>query len=500
MTDQAWGLNVLADNSIVVTARRGTDSSAPAKLDGDYGLVKLTPDGVLDGTFGNVDADGAGDTTDGVALANENAPGADPRDFTENPRQSVVEPDGKITTGGYSSLGAAAPNPAHPNRPILARFNADGTLDTTFDGDGVASAEVLGASPAFSEAYDIGRQSTGAYVLTGYGNLGSGTGGVDMVTYRFTAAGAHDTTFNSGLGYLRYDRAGLGLEDRGRDVVVLADDSYVIAGSSVASATVTPPSTAAAPQLDATAYKILADGGLDTSFDGDGVLPLNFGGPQDAFFGSTVLPGGKVVLAGYCGMTPSSSDQSVLAKLDLSGGVSGAGGVTCAADATGPAGPAGADGDDGDDGAAGPTGATGATGAAGATGTTGATGPGGAAGPAGSAGPAGPAGAKGDIGPRGLRGLRGPSANIRVSCRLVPPRRRTITCTVRRVTTTRGAVRVRVARAGRTIASGQTMALGTSALVRLKGAVRAGQRYTLVTTLPAGPRTRTKVITRITLR
>jgi hypothetical protein len=53
---------------------------------------------------------------------------------------------------------------------------------------------------------------------------------------------------------------------------------------------------------------------------------------------------------------------------------------------------------------------------------------------------------------------------------------------------------------GRTIASGQTMALGTSALVRLRGAVRAGQRYTLVTTLPAGPRTRTKVITRITLR
>jgi hypothetical protein len=86
-----------------------------------------------------------------------------------------------------------------------------------------------------------------------------------------------------------------------------------------------------------------------------------------------------------------------------------------------------------------------------------------------------------------------------VTCKLVPPRRRTIACTVKGVTTTRGAVRVRVARDGRTLASGQTMARGTSAMVRLKGAVRAGPKVTLVTTLPAGPRTRTEVITRIML-
>ena len=56
------------------------------------------------------------------------------------------------------------------------------------------------------------------------------------------------------------------------------------------------------------------------------------------------------------------------------------------------------------------------------------------------------------------------------------------------------------ARAGRMVASGQSVAGSSSTTVRLRGAVRAGQRYTLVTTLPAGPRTRTKVITRIVLR
>jgi hypothetical protein len=88
-----------------------------------------------------------------------------------------------------------------------------------------------------------------------------------------------------------------------------------------------------------------------------------------------------------------------------------------------------------------------------------------------------------------------------VTCRLVRPlARHTITCKVSRISTTRGAIGARATRAGRTVASGQAMGVGKSALVRLKGAVRAGRKYTLTTTLPAGPRTRTKVVTKITLR
>jgi hypothetical protein len=87
-----------------------------------------------------------------------------------------------------------------------------------------------------------------------------------------------------------------------------------------------------------------------------------------------------------------------------------------------------------------------------------------------------------------------------VTCRLVPPRRRTIRCTVKRARTTRGAIRVRAARGGRTVAAGQVVTAGKTVLVRLRGKVRAGQRYTLTTTLPLGPRTRTKIVTKIWLR
>ena len=456
VTDQAWGLNVLADGSILVTGRRGTDIAArPTKLDSDFGVVKLTPGGALDTSFGNTDIDAAGDASDGVALANETVP--DGRSFSENPRQSVVHADGRILTAGYSSLPAALPAPAYGNRPIAARFTASGALDPTFGGNGVASAEPFGPLPAISEAYDVGVQSTGKYIFAGYGSR-TGVGPVDLVSYRFNADGTHDTSFGTNGG-TTYDRAGV--EDRARDLVVLPDDRVLIAGSTGTHL------VSATPQLNGLLYMLQANGAPDASFGSDGAISVHLGGPSDAFFGSTVLPGGKkAIAAGYRGAASNVDDEAALVRVDLSTG------------ATGPAGPAGP---------AGPLGPGG---------------PAGAGGPAivGPAGPGGPAGSTGPAGTRGPTGPRGPSANIRVSCRLAGVKRKRIICTVRRVTTTRGAVRVRVTRAGRLVASGQRMAATKTTVVGLRGIVRAGQRYTLTTTLPAGPRTRTKVVTKITLR
>ena len=228
VTDQAWGLNVLADDSIVVTGRRGTDIvKDPAKLDGDFGLVKLTPAGVLDGTFGNVDADGLGDTTDGVALANENAP-AGTRAASRRTRASRSSSRaGRSRRAGTRASGRRR-RPALPNRPILARFNANGTLDASFDADGVATAEPLGPAPAFSEAYDIGqavRRATTSSPATA-------TSAPAPVAWTWSRTASRRTVRSTDVHEQRprlpgsYDRAVLGLEERGRDLVVLADDRY----------------------------------------------------------------------------------------------------------------------------------------------------------------------------------------------------------------------------------------------------------------------------------
>ena len=44
-----------------------------------------------------------------------------------------------------------------------------------------------------AEAYGMARQSTGGYVTTGYGRLAP-SGQVNVVSFRFTATGAFDTT------------------------------------------------------------------------------------------------------------------------------------------------------------------------------------------------------------------------------------------------------------------------------------------------------------------
>jgi hypothetical protein len=88
-----------------------------------------------------------------------------------------------------------------------------------------------------------------------------------------------------------------------------------------------------------------------------------------------------------------------------------------------------------------------------------------------------------------------------VSCRLTGRRRNRATCTVRHARSVHGKLRLRVTRGGRVVAAGEAVARGrASTAVRLRGAVRAGRRYTLTTTLPAGPRTRTKITQRLVLR
>lgn len=87
-----------------------------------------------------------------------------------------------------------------------------------------------------------------------------------------------------------------------------------------------------------------------------------------------------------------------------------------------------------------------------------------------------------------------------MNCRLTGARRNRITCTVRRVTTTCGVVRIRVTRSGTLVATRDKTSTGKATVMTLRGIAQAGRRYTLTTTLPAGPRSRTRIKTTIVLR
>lgn len=283
-TDLSYGLVVLPDDRIFVTASRGPGGT-PGRLDRDFAFIRFTPNGDLDPTFG----------TGGITYVNTTGiVGGVEENLNESARQAIVQPDGKIVVGSYSegTDGSAVPR--------LIRLRRNGTLDPGFGDGGIATAPLLGAGPNETEFYDVALQGRN-YVVTGYGRSDP-SGTVDMIAARFKADGSWDTSFGEN-GVVRIDVAGQ--DDRGRDLVVLPDRRVLIVGSGKPTAT----------NLDAMAVMLTPNGTLDRTFGDDGILLVDLGGPSDAFFGVTLAPGQRAFLAGYKGASPTSGDDAAVARI-----------------------------------------------------------------------------------------------------------------------------------------------------------------------------------------
>lgn len=175
-----------------------------------YGTVHamaVRPDGrivLAGGAVGNylpvasLNADGTPDTTfggNGLALI----PLADFGSFTNATGMGVaLQPDGKVVVAGYASGGSTTFGDF-----IAARLNTNGTLDTSFSGDGVDAFNFSGYE---GQANDVAIQADGKIVLAGWTNVG-GSGpfygqGFNLALARYNPDGTldasfHDSKFNS---------------------------------------------------------------------------------------------------------------------------------------------------------------------------------------------------------------------------------------------------------------------------------------------------------------
>jgi uncharacterized delta-60 repeat protein len=109
---------------------------------------------------------------------------------------AVLQPDGKLVVAG------AYKNEAVAREFALARYNTDGNLDATF-GSGGKVTTVLGSADAFAFAVKI--QPDGKIVLAGY--FLAGHRNHDFAVARYNSDGSLDTTFGSG-GYVINDLFG----------------------------------------------------------------------------------------------------------------------------------------------------------------------------------------------------------------------------------------------------------------------------------------------------
>ncbi|GAA0638909.1 hypothetical protein GCM10009547_48810 [Sporichthya brevicatena] len=277
--DQGWGSAALPDGDGLVIF--GTTTAGADRADGDFVLLGVDDDGKLDDDFGD----------DGVLKVGD-------RPQVDNARHVQVVGD-KLVATGYSRYTDGDKTTV---RPVLIRASLDGELDKTFDDDGIATYDGLGA---VAESYQFGVQGD-KYVLTGYGKANDADK-VDLIAYRFNNDGEFDTTFGDN-GVTRIDITGE--DDRGRNLVV-AGDKIVYVGSGKVDGS----------NQEAMVVVLDKDGKRDAAYGADGVILTDLGTPGDAWFGAALAPDGKTIyLAGYTNISNDSvtADDAVLGRLTLS--------------------------------------------------------------------------------------------------------------------------------------------------------------------------------------
>jgi uncharacterized delta-60 repeat protein len=140
--------------------------------------------------------------------------------FYDFARRVFILPDGKILIAGvtaYVGFHAYAPS------PMLARFNGNGSLDTTFGQGGVVNGQ-LGNTMAVN---DVLLQPDGKIVFVGGLNPGWNSPPLDFGVARFNSDGTKDTTFGDN-GLVR--TAIGGSYDIASGVVYLPDGKLLVVG------------------------------------------------------------------------------------------------------------------------------------------------------------------------------------------------------------------------------------------------------------------------------
>jgi uncharacterized delta-60 repeat protein len=237
----------------------------------DILLLRFHPDATLDTTF---DSDGR------RVFIN----GGDDR-----AQAVVVQPDGKLVVAGYTNLLGTADI-------LVLRFNANGSLDSSFDGDG----RVVLSGPGNERAQGVALQPDGKIIVAGYTDA---TGGNDFSIVRFNVNGSLDGTFGNGG---RQVISGFGGNDQAQALVLQSDGRIVVAGFTNVTGT-----------NDFAVVRLNANGSLDISFDIDGRLVISGFGGDDRAQAVAVQSDGKIVLAGYTNV--SGNNDFAVARVNANG-------------------------------------------------------------------------------------------------------------------------------------------------------------------------------------
>jgi uncharacterized delta-60 repeat protein len=171
----------------------------------------------------------------------------------ETAQDMLVEPNGKIVLGGWANGHALA----------VVRLNADGTLDTGFNGTGIRLIEASAFGAAYSQALGeaIALEPDGRIMIAGEVSIANNYSSDDWAVARLNADGSLDTSFNH-TGTVAMDW--YGLNDYAHDLLIQPDGKIIVAGSAFI----------VGDGYDLALARFNPDGTLDTSFNGTGKITM----------------------------------------------------------------------------------------------------------------------------------------------------------------------------------------------------------------------------------
>jgi len=232
----------------------------------NFAITRYNTDGSLDNSFG----------TNGVATI----PGSSSNSEVSSIVIQTDSADGnkeKIIAAGFTWI---------PNDTdfILVRFNPDGSIDSTFGGNG--NGIVTSGINNFADyATSAALQGDGKIIIAGYQSNGHD---LDFMLARFSADGIPDNNFGGGDGIVTTDVSGHRTNDRAYSVAIQNDGNIIIAGSSDEE-----------NSFAAARYK--SDGSPDASFGSNGIALTSVGsdtGRNNIGYSIAIQNDGRIIIGG----------------------------------------------------------------------------------------------------------------------------------------------------------------------------------------------------------
>ena len=261
--DEANAVAIQSDGKIVAAGTAGVT---------DFALARYNTDGTLDTTFGTggrVTTYSSANTPISSAIASAVA----------------IQSDGKIVVAGYA-YNSDQHIDANQYDFALARYNTNGTLDSTFGSGGIVVTAV-GPDVDYDYAYAVTIQTDGKIVAAGATGPRSNYGGTNdtFALVRYNANGTLDTSFGTG-GKVTTT---IGTYSDAYAVAIQTDGKIVATGYSYKG-----------DYADFALARYNTDGTLDTSFGTDGMVTtaISANSNVDNARSVAIQTDGKIVAAG----------------------------------------------------------------------------------------------------------------------------------------------------------------------------------------------------------